>query len=178
MKNGPELYFDDPRLHMTLPGRMAVRLVTFAGLALLVALTLTLLAAPDERAFWSGVLIALFLGHQLLHATKGSRPLDMMPKEGRYNLAHSLTPSSFSVCESTLDATRLSGADIRLVLLKKLLALSEARGAFVRLEVDYKEVVGEAERIFGGGVAERRIDAPTFLEDVVVQAFIQGKRLR
>ena len=54
------IYFDDPRLKMTLAGRMFVRVASSLGLFLLAAVGATFLISGINRLFWLGALILLF----------------------------------------------------------------------------------------------------------------------
>lgn len=172
-----ELYFDDPRLHMTVAGRMLVRLFRFGGLTVLMVLALVLLLSATPRVFWLGALLALILSHQLFHLTKGMRALDFIPKEGKYNLADSLAPGSFALLESAFDRGRLGGTDFRLTLLKKLCALKEIREVFARVEVDYSEVLGEAERLFPEKADYDEVSIFQFIELVVFGAYRESREI-
>lgn len=174
----PELYFDDPRLHMTVAGRMFVRVVRFGGLTVLTALMLVLLLSSSPRFFWGGVLLGLFMLHRMIHFTKGTRPLELIAKGGRYNLAWSAAPGTMSLLESALDRSLISGEDIRLVLLKKLCFLKEVRGAFNRLEVDYHEILGEAERVFSKKFVRDKEYTLLLIKKVVSNAFKEGSQGR
>lgn len=163
-------YFDDPRLFMTAPGRMLVRFFRFAGFISLLVLMFVLFFSSTPRLCWLGVLLSLFLLHQALHFTKGVRPLDYITKGRRYNLADSLTPGAFAILESALDSAMFSGVDFRFVLLKKLCSLKDVQQVFMRMEIDYKEVLGEAERLFSDKVGYDKNAILGTIEEVVFGA--------
>lgn len=168
-------YFDDPRLYMTAPGRMLVRLFRFGGFIVFVMLAFVLLLSSNTHVFWFGILLLFIISHQLLHFTKGNRSLDYIPKGQRYNLTDSLSPGAFAIIESSFDRASLSGDDFRFVLLKKLFELREVQDVFIRMEINYAEFLGEAEKLFSKKTAYDRNAILQLIELIIFGAYNESR---
>ncbi len=116
-----EFYFRDPRLGMTLVGRLLVRVLSYVSYLVLIVATFVLLIADIPWFRGSGVLLGLFLLDRLIHAREGDRPLSELPARGRVNTARYMAPAAFSVLQSAYDKARLLRRNFYLEIVRELL---------------------------------------------------------
>src|SRR3989344_754712 len=84
-----QLVFDDPRLHMTVFGRILVRVVSYVArlVTLVAAVDFTLSDIPWIK--WLGIFLILFLLDQLFHFGEGDRPLtELSSNSGSIKVPH------------------------------------------------------------------------------------------
>ncbi len=147
--NALELYFDDPRLRMTVAGRALVRFCFYVGYFVLIpAAFLLLLPGPAVHTFWLGLLLALFLLDRVLHIGKAEEQISFLPRNGRVNLARTLSPKGFAALETALDKSRLGRGDFRLYLVERLVERTEVEAVLTRMEVQKKNLILHADREF------------------------------
>ncbi len=129
-----EIYFNDPRLKMTIAGRLIVRLGAYAGYALLVVGAAMFLAGDVRllRAF--GLLLMLFLADRAAHARKSEKNILRLP-EGKINAASYCAPASFGVLEWAFDRALFSGKNFYLFLAQRLLNRHDVQAGLVRMDV-------------------------------------------
>lgn len=175
MPESAELYFNDPRLQMTLLGRFLVRLASYLGYLIAGALMVIFLLSDSERFFFFGILLAFFLGDRLLHIGRGDESLMFMPKRGRYNIASALTSRAFRIIESALDRSLLSGTDFRFLLIVKLFNQKEVVSAITRLELNQRELLAQAEREFSQNPLNDKKAIADFTERLAFGAFRHGR---
>ena len=105
-----EFYFDDPRLRMTIAGRILVRVISYVSYLVLVVATLVFLLARDIKPlFYMGMLLVLVLADLLIHRGEGDTPISELPEGGRdirVNLADVMNSAAFSVIERAVDRSR------------------------------------------------------------------------
>ncbi len=147
-----QLYFNEPRLKMTLAGRLIVRLCSYASYAILaVAAALFLLGdVPQLRSV--GALIALFLLDRLRTFNMANRSLARLPR-GRANAADYLTPSAYAAIEWAVDRAVFSGGNVYLHLLKKLISRSEIGAGLLRMDVRPDDLEAQADKLLSGVVS-------------------------
>ncbi len=131
-----ELYFDDPRLRMTLMGRLFVRIASYVFYLFLIVLSVTLLLADLKVLFSVGLLTALFLVDRLLHHGQGDRPLWEIPESGRINLDSYLTAKAFSALERAFDRSGIKKIDPMVELLREVMNEKIGKEMLARLEID------------------------------------------
>lgn len=129
------VYFDDPRLRMTIPGRFVVRVAAYVTYLVLLSAALVFLTSDLMWIRLLGVGIALFLADRLLRIGEADRPLIEMPKEGLVNLASYMRPRAFSVIEAAFDRGVITGRNVFLEAVKELLTLPEIFEALRRIDV-------------------------------------------
>ena len=100
---GYELYVRDPRLSMTLPGRLFVRIAANVSYVLFImaGATFLLTGLPWLRAI--GGFLFIFFVDRVMHRGQADRPLDEFPKLGKVNVAQYIRPGAFSVIERAFD---------------------------------------------------------------------------
>ena len=140
-KSSPlELYFDDPRLHLSVVGRFLVRGIATISYFILATTAFVLLFFPELRpALWFGILILLFLVDRAIHFRYSDRILAELPESGRVNLAHFLSPRAEAALENALDHSAFLKTDIELELCRTLVKYRETREAIRRLDVKPEE---------------------------------------
>ncbi len=140
-----ELYFSEPRLQMSAPDRIVVRLVSNAAYGLLGAGAIALSLSDVELLRSSGFLLILFLADRLLHLGKSEQSLARLPKDGKINAANYLTPSSFRILEGALDKSMFRGGNLFLQLLRLLLDRKEIQTGLKRLDVRVEKFVSKTD---------------------------------
>jgi len=149
------LYLDEPRLKMTMVGRMLVRLIISCFYILFIAAVATFLLAgisSDAKLFlWFGISGSLFLIHRLIHfgkAEKSLLDLKLSAKGGsasggksnsKINISYYLAPKTLSVLERAMEKTFISDADIFLWLIKFLIVNDDIREGLTRMDIPIKE---------------------------------------
>ncbi len=172
MTNDPILsvYFDDPRLRMTMVGRMMVRFSGYVSYIVLMAATITFLASDLTWLVLAGVLLSLFLMDRLVHRKNADKSLAGLPKEGTINLAQYLSPRAFLIIERAWDRTILSKKNLYLELLRELLQIEEVRDTLMRLDVTVPEFRQQLEDLLKTSPASK-INRNDEVETLVVGAF-------
>ena len=177
-----EPYFKEPRLSMTIPGRIFVRVASYIIYLFLGAATFTLLSAgiPDRSVNifvdW-GFLFLLFLIDRIVHYGQADTPLYELPKKGEVNAAKFLRPRAYAMLERGFDKSAVTGSDFYLSVANELLSLKEIEGALVRLDVkpkEFREKVGAFLKDGGALAGRSRAELKTFAEALVVRAFSQA----
>lgn len=169
-----EFYFDDPRLRMTLAGRLFTRIVGWLGYLMLLAADFTFLVSDLAWLNWLGVLVALFLIDRLIHLPQGDRMLSELPQSGKVNLARYISPRAFSVIERAYDRATLTKRDFFLEAVRQLLGAKEVKDGLRRLDVALPEFQQKLEELLpesgksGGGF--RRDEARNELQALMKKA--------
>src|SRR5579863_6171264 len=91
-----KLIFDDPRLGMTVGGRILVRAVTWIFYVCFAAATFLGLFSDIPQVRWLAMGCALFLVDRLVHRGEADVPLAELPEDGAVNIAQYLRPKTFS----------------------------------------------------------------------------------
>src|SRR5580692_7439040 len=99
-----EVFFDDPRLHMTIAGRMIVRVAAWTVYLVVIGATVTFLISSIPQVRFAGIFLILMLADFLLHRGEGDLPMAEVPKTGKINAADVLRPSASSALERAFDA--------------------------------------------------------------------------
>ena len=176
---GVGVYFRDPRLRMTVVGRLLVRIFAYVGYILVIASAATFIISDIVWIRFLGILLALFLVDKIIHIGEADRPLLELPKKGRVNLAHYLRPRAFSLIERAFDRSSLAKENFFLGTVHQLLSQREIENGLRRLDVSLKEFKQKTEEFLAGSAKsdaaattgeERRKAAEVF----VVQAFGQA----
>jgi ATP-dependent Clp protease ATP-binding subunit ClpC len=137
--NLQSFYFDDPRLRLTLAGRLLVRVVSYLGYLVLLAAAFTFLMSDLAWLNWLGVLVALFLLDRVIHLREGDRLLSEIPRRGKINIARFITPRAFSVIEHAYDRATLTQQDFFLEVVRQLIATKEIKDGLQRLDLPLPE---------------------------------------
>ncbi len=130
-----KLYFYDPRLKMTIFGRMVVRVVGYASYIFLVAATLTLVLLEVDWAFYLGIFMTLFFLDYLGRAGEADRPLYEVSKKGKVNSAKYFRPAAFGILERAWDRSAIKKTSFGLEVLKGLVKLKDIRQGLERMDI-------------------------------------------
>ena len=171
-----EMYFDDPRLRMTIPGRIFVRTSVYVGYLVLVAAAFTLLLSDLTWLRALGIFLTLFLVDRAMHRRDADRDFSEMPESGRVNLAKYTRPRAFSVLEKAYDRSVLGRRNFFLELALQLLGFPEIKEGLRRLDVNPEEFKAKAEEFLKetAGGKESKADILSRAESVVTLAFAQA----
>lgn len=169
-----EIFFRDPRLSMTLPGRFIVRVSGYIGHLILASAAFTFIITDVTSIRLCGLLIVLFLCDRIVHLREADRPLTELPKEGNINLAGFLRPKAFSILETGFDKSFITGRDFLLEVIHESLGLREIEEALRRLDVSPDEFRQKTEEFLGASAEKAAIskeDRMALTEMLVREAF-------
>lgn len=136
---GIDIYFDDPRLGMTVAGRLLVRVVSWITYLVVIAAAFTLLISSVPQLRFSGVFLALFLADRLAHRGEADKPIRELPNQGRINVARVLQPAAFSVLERAFDVGLLTRHNFFLEVAKRLTEFPDIEEYLQRFDIKEKE---------------------------------------
>lgn len=139
MEKDFNLYFDEPRIRMSLLGRFLVRLVSYSSYAALVAVAALTTVGDIPTLRGIGFLILLFLLDRMRHFGKAERMLARLPS-GKINAASYLAPKSFAILEWAFDRALISEGNFGTYLLKKLANRPEIKSGLLRMDVKMDEL--------------------------------------
>jgi hypothetical protein len=176
-----ELYFDDPRLKMTVAGRFLVRTVSYIAYLVLVAGMVTFLISGVAALRFLGIFLLFFILDRMIHRREGDKPISELPKhhEGtlKINLAHLTSPASFSALDRAFDKSLLVRQDFFLLFAERLLGFPQIIEGLRRLDVKPDEFKAKLEEAIEKGVAPERAGRDFALASVqalAIQAFGQA----
>ncbi|GEM_PF-232912 len=132
-------YFDEPRLRMTLVGRLTVRIASYIGYLVILAAGFTLIFSDVQRLRAAGIFLFLFFADRLLHLREADKPFSELPNSGRVNLSHYLSPASYSILEKAFDRSSLAKRNFFLEIIAELLSRREIEESLSRLDVAPEE---------------------------------------
>ena len=134
-----ELYFDDPRLRMTVAGRFFVRTMVAIVYVVLFFAMVTFLMSEVRGLFYVGVFLAIFFLDRILHWGEADLPIAELPPRGKINLARIMKPSTSSIISRAFDRGLVARQDFFLCAADRLLGLAEVEEGLRRLDVKPEE---------------------------------------
>ncbi|MDO8467037.1 MAG: ATP-dependent Clp protease ATP-binding subunit [bacterium] len=141
-----EIYFDEPRLKMTLAGRLFVRVCVYAGNAVLIVAAALFLSEDVPELKAAGALLTLFLLDRFRTFNHAERFLTRLPV-GRINAARYIPPSSYAAIEWAADRSIFAGGNVYLYLLKKLASRKEIAEGLLRMDIAVVDLESQIEKI-------------------------------
>ncbi len=174
-----ELYFDEPRLRMTIGGRLLVRVVGFVSYLFLVAASATLLFS-DVRGFRAaGFFLLLFLTDRFVHRRDADKHLTELPAGGRVNVAPYLMPRAALALEDAFQHSRISRSNFLVEIALTLLKHREIEEGIKRLGIQPAEFGEKLEEFLpaaksGGRISREEIHAQA--EALATKAFEGARR--
>ena len=155
-----EVYLGEPRLKMTVPGRILVRVVSYVAYLVLIASSATaiFISYPDisdpgiRQLHFLGGFLALFLLDRLIHLREADKPLSELPKKGTVRLSQYLRPRAFSALEKAYDRSALGRRNFFLETMKQLLNFSEIEEGLKRLDLKPNELKQKTEELLSRSV--------------------------
>ncbi len=177
-----QISFNDPRLHMTIAGRLLVRVATWIAYLVLIAATFTFLMSSAIRLRMAGVFLGLLLVDILIHRGEGDVPISELQKSGAINVARVMRPATFAVLERTFDASVIKRKNFFMEAAGRFLDTPEVEEAMRRLDVPLKEFKEKLDEFAGEleGAAENSapgvVAVPPFSETYLKQAEVLAVR--
>src|SRR3989338_8049656 len=139
-----KIYYDEPRLKMSVAGRFLVRSIIYSAYGILVAAAIIFSTSGINWLSALGWLIVLFLADRLLHFGKAERSFVRLSKEG-INVALYAIPQVYSVLEWSFDRALALGGDFNLYAMRKLLQHKDVIGGLARMGVKPEDFVSKVE---------------------------------
>jgi ATP-dependent Clp protease ATP-binding subunit ClpA len=147
----PIFIFQDPRLHMSVVGRMFVRTIGLVVQVVVVVATVNFILSDIAWIKWFGAFLVLFIIDRAMHAGEGDRPLESLRGvSGTVNLAPYLAPKAFGALERAHDRAVVAGDNFFLVLARELLSRADTEECLRRLDVEPKEFQARVEEFIEG----------------------------
>ena len=115
-----ELFFNEPRLHLSRIGDFCVRLVSYVTYVTLVSVTFLLFFSDIPRFRWLALLFFLFLSDRFIHIGEGEQTLSELKGE-RVNVNEVVTPRAYHLLSSSFYTARSLRQPFHLVLLYSLI---------------------------------------------------------
>jgi ATP-dependent Clp protease ATP-binding subunit ClpC len=165
-----EFHFDDPRLRMTVAGRMLVRVISYVSYFVLFVATFMFLLSYDIRAlFYFGLFLLLVDIDILVHHGEGDMPISELPKDGKINLAGTMNEAAFNVFERAVDRAAITQKSFLLELTSRLFEMPQIQNGLRRLDVDPKAFKTKLETLMEEPAAPENYLA--MVEPLAVHAF-------
>ncbi len=146
-ESASRFFFDEPRLKMTIPGRLLVRISSYITYLVLLAAAFTFVFSDIISLKALGIFLLLFLGDRALHLKEADRPFGELPKTGRVNLAEYLSPAAYAILERAFDKARLTRKKFFLEIIRELLSLPEIIDGLRRLDIKPEEFRQKTEEL-------------------------------
>ncbi len=134
-----ELYFNDPRLRMTVGGIFLVRVASYVSYLVLIAATATFLISSIPSFRFFGAFLVLVLADLLVHRREADVPVSELPKQGRINLARLTTPAAFGAIERAFTKSVIARQNFYLILTDQLAEFPQIEEGLRRLDVKTQE---------------------------------------
>ncbi len=169
-----ELYFDDPRLRMTVAGRFVVRVVTYITYLVLFFAAGTFFISEITTLKYLGIFMVLFILDRLVHWGEADLPIAELPASGRVNLARILRPASFSTLSHAFDRGLVARQDFFLTLADRLMDWSGMEEGLRRLDVKPAEFKAKLKEFLARPVSAETVARTEYLKNaelVVMAAF-------
>lgn len=152
-----EAYFDDPRLRMTIAGRLFVRVGCYVGYLVWIAAAFTFIFSDIGWLRALGTFFIFVLFDRLIHLNEGDRGISEFPRTGRANLAKYFRPKTFSVIEKSFDKSILTRRNFFLEVARQCLFYDEIREGLKRLDVDPEGFKQKLEEILAASAKKEKI---------------------
>jgi ATP-dependent Clp protease ATP-binding subunit ClpC len=171
----PTYFYQEPRLQMTIAGRFVVRLLTYGAYGVATIAGLIAWGSNVAGLHALGSLTILFLLSRLFAINKPERSLARLTPR-HPNIAIYMAPESYHILEAAMDKALLHGGDVRLHVLKLLVARPEIKQVLIRLDVDAAAFLHKVEQYIqeAGTQPTSRAQAMQGIEKIVMSAFIKA----
>ncbi len=146
MNNERVFYFDDPKLRMSIGGRLFVRLALYATYAFCVAATAIFLFSDVRSLRATGLLLALFLLDQIIHFGKAKKNIVKLPY-GRINVIDYASPAANGVVEWAFDRAAFTGGNFYLYCAQRLLNRRDVREGLIRMDIKPTDMANQIEKM-------------------------------
>lgn len=179
MNPKPELFFSEPRLRMTVAGRLVVRVVSVIFTVLLVVATTLGLFSDVDWLRWLSVLLALFILDRFAHRREGDTPIPALLRRERVNVAAAVSPGITGPLERAYDRAVFQKTDLAAELARIFLENKEVQEGLLRLDLDPEELgqkLQEFVRSEGADTGDKHRDMGKVLEAAFWAAAQNGHR--
>lgn len=171
-----QIFYKEPRLKMTLAGRMLVRLSSWVAYIALTALTVILIIPGDgspQWFRWLGIIFALFLFDRIINLSRADRSLEKIANRGSVNAAHYLAPQAFSLVERALERSTVGGGDFFLHLMRLLVKRKEIKESLLRMDINVRDLKDSIEKQLIESRKEKQNKEEIFvgIERLIISAF-------
>lgn len=176
-------YFNDPRLRLTVAGRMLVRIIFSVSYAVVCTFAVLFFFISDfPLGVASAIFCLLFVCDIFIHRRASDFPLHRLPTSGSVNLSGYVSPEAAGILERSLDRSRLHRLPLPFCILFELLKTQSIVRVFERLDVAPSEFIlklGElAQREGSAAVAVSTPDLTSFFNTLVLAALPSALSLR
>jgi ATP-dependent Clp protease ATP-binding subunit ClpC len=174
-----ELYFDDPRLRMTVVGRALTRIGSYVGYLVFVAVALTLFMSDISAFHYFGIFIALVLLDRFIHRDQGDLPIGEFRESGRVNIAQAFNPQASAILGRAADRAAIARHNFFLSAAERLLEMPDIQEGLERLDIKPKEFKQKLQELLadpasGGGGIEDSIAKPKLLAGEAFKLAVQN----
>lgn len=183
-----KLFFYDPRMEMTVAGRLTTRAVGIVSMITLMAIAVVFLLSqdnvPDLR--FAGVLLALILIDYGMRYNHAHRDLDVhvwraLKKGDRINIADYTTPRAFRTAIGAADGAWITKKNFYLNLLARLVDIPEVKEGLWRLNVspdEFKKKVRDQLQKSAEEPSRTKVELLLLVESFMRFAFAEAVRAR
>lgn len=149
---GKTFVFHDPRLRMTVAGRLLVRVVVAITYIFLVAATITCLLSGILHFAIFGIFLSIVLVDRFIHRRDGDRSVSAVLKQKGpvVNIAVAFKSKSYAVIERAFDRTSLTREDLYLEVARRIIEVAGIAEGVRRLDVDPEEFKEKLEELLKG----------------------------
>lgn len=141
------IYFDEPRLKMTMLGRMMVNFISYCFYAIFSVANFVFLMSDVNFLFWTGILGVLFLFYRIIHLKQADAELfsikDKISSEEKINIEKYFSSASISILERALGRSSISKNNFFLCLVDFLVRTKEIESGLERMGISLTEFRGK-----------------------------------
>jgi hypothetical protein len=170
--------YDDPRLVMTLAGRMLVRTVQLISMVVFVTTTILALASTIDWVRWLGIFMAFVLVDFIIHHGEADVAVAEFAGHDHVELSHALTPRLSLLIHHAFDASRITHIDPALELICALAPKKEVRRSLARENIDAAEVMGKIREFMARDEAHQSMskkERKDILQNILAAAFARAE---
>ncbi|MEN9341923.1 MAG: hypothetical protein RIQ54_179 [Candidatus Parcubacteria bacterium] len=145
--NPDKVYMHDPRIGMTVTGRLLVRvLIPVIYAVSTVAALLLVTASPESYAKLVGIMVLGIVLDKVIHGNSADRSIsDISVHERKINAAHYISPRAFAIIEKGLDGAIIKKTNPILETVKVVFADKKNTEILVRLDIEPVEFIQKLE---------------------------------
>jgi ATP-dependent Clp protease ATP-binding subunit ClpC len=145
--NKYEFYFDEPRLRMTVAGRILVRVFAYVTYLVFFAAIFVFYSSRIPAFEYLAIFFTLIVIDLALHHGEGDLPISEISKKGgRVNLAKLLNPQAFAVIDRAADRSAITKKSFYLEVARRLLEYPKIEEGLRRLDIkpsEFREKIEE-----------------------------------
>jgi ATP-dependent Clp protease ATP-binding subunit ClpC len=144
--------FDDPRLRMTIAGRLLVRVVTAIWYVFLIAAAVTFLISGIPHIAIFGIFLSIVLVDRFIRRRDGDRSIAaVLQRKGRtVNIAGTFKSKAYAVMEQAFDRSSMTREDFYLEVARRIVEVQGIADGLRRLDVDPGEFKNKLEDLLKG----------------------------